>query len=331
MQTPPCIKTRSVALFLVLCGILAHTATRVVAHGVICTPRQRGAYTSRKCPTNLDEPRNAVVDSCAHCLSGGRVDTVATHLPPFGWRAYSPLRRRRSLTRAGLCGDVYGGDEHMIGGRYMPYAQVPITGVYEEGGVVDFMSEISTNHNGYYEFHLCSLDACNKSDIHASCFRNGACHKLVRVAHPDCESADVNTTFSCGPVDRRNPSRWYLPCRMPADAGSHYVGGAEGTMRYKLPDGVTCKHCVIQWYWVTAHSCNPPGMKSYYRRYNMPFGTTCNVASNRPGGISPTKDNCRGDRIPEEFWSCSDVQITTDGQSDGIVPAVPLAVEDRQD
>lgn len=26
-------------------------------------------------------------------------------------------------------------------------------------------------------------------------------------------------------------------------------------VRYKLPDGFTCEHCVLQWHWLAGHNC----------------------------------------------------------------------------
>jgi hypothetical protein len=26
-------------------------------------------------------------------------------------------------------------------------------------------------------------------------------------------------------------------------------------VRYKLPDGFTCEHCILQWHWLAGHNC----------------------------------------------------------------------------
>lgn len=85
------------------------------------------------------------------------------------------------------------------------------------------------------EFYMCDLDACNVTDIAVSCFQQGACKKLDRVAHPDCKSRDVDTTFNCGPIDKHFPSRWYLQCRSTGHVGIHIVGGSTEHMSYQLP------------------------------------------------------------------------------------------------
>lgn len=294
---------------------------------MMCTPRQRGAYISQKCGYNLASPKNPITDFCAHCLNGGTVATVGAHLPSRGWSLYEPTKNfDLSATRAGLCGDPIGRFDHMIGGDFVPlsYRTVPIVEHYKTGSEIDFVAEIDTNHNGYFEFFLCDLDSCKSSDIDRKCFRNGHCYKLLRVRHSDCEDPSKNTHYECGPIDSEYPGRWYLPCRNTGHVGVHIVGGPSGTMRYKLPDGVSCKHCVIQWYWATANSCAPQGLLQYMKRNNNPFGTTCESDGGGRGTFRAGMEECGGLRIPEEFWSCADVQITPNGRSAGAVRAVPL-------
>lgn len=80
-------------------------------------------------------------------------------------------------------------------------------------------------------------------------------------------------------------------------------------MRYKLPEGVACEHCVLQWYWATANSCAPPGFLDFFVRNNNPFGTTCPSDGGGKGAHRPGMTECRGSLVPEEFWSCADVRI----------------------
>lgn len=301
-----------------------HLVATVYGHGMMCGPRQRAAYSSQKCGTNLPFPKNRVNDFCAHCLNGGAVATVEGNLPPGGWRLYDPIGDfKRSATRVELCGDPLGRPDHMIGGQLMPlrYKNVPIVQVYKAGSTIDFLVEIDTNHNGYFEFYLCDLDKCGMPDIHGKCFENGHCHRLIRVPHKDCEDRRQDTKFECGPIDEKYPGRWYLPCRID---GLQFVGGRSGKMRYKLPTGLTCKHCVIQWYWATANSCAPRGLLDFMRRKNNPFGTQCESDGGGFGTYRTDMATCGGRQIPEEFWTCADVQITGDGRGAGSVKATAL-------
>lgn len=289
-------------------------------HGMMCEPRQRGAYVSQKCGSNLPEPRNPVIDHCAHCLNGGSKGTVSKHLHPAGWFLYEPLIDfTRTATRAGLCGDPKDNNDHMIGGTFVPdsYGGAPIVAHWKSGSTVDFTAEIDTNHNGYFEYYLCNLDACGTRDISGQCFMQNDCYKLMRVKHNNCENPSPKTHTECGPIDDKYPGRWYLPCRKTDHVGIHIVGGSSGTMRYQLPKGVKCDHCVVQWYWATANSCAPRGFLEYMTRMNNPFGTTCPSDGGGRGAYNAMMSECSGSRFPEEFWSCADVKISATGGAAG--------------
>lgn len=292
----------------------------------MCDPRQRGAYHSQKCGSDLPWPANPVTDHCAHCLNGGTVATVQAHLPASGWDVFDPINDFAGTgRRAGLCGDAAGHDEHMLGGDFMPpsYGNVPIVRNWKKGANIDFLAEIDTNHNGYFQFFLCDLDACGTDDIEDKCFLRGHCVELKRVPHPDCQTPSSNTHYECGPIDTVYPGRWYLPCRNTGHVGVHLVGGPSGTMRYALPEKVTCSHCVLQWYWATANSCAPRGLLDYMERLGNPFGTTCESDGGGRGTFRDGMTECGGDMVPEEFWSCADVQITADGKAAGKLKRIP--------
>lgn len=293
--------------------------TTLDGHGVICSPRQRAAYSDVQCEESvkINVDQNEVVDSCAHCLNGGGVDAIKTRLPRKGWKSYKPIKKVKTTLRAGMCGDRLSSLNHMLGGYCMPYSTVPIVDVWQSGSEVDFQINIHTNHNGYFEFHLCNLDACGTSDIDKKCFKEKHCYRLERVPSDKCEDPSQDTTFECGPIDQKNKHRWYVPCRK--GGTNHLVGGRSGTMRYKLPDGVTCKHCILQWYWATANRCNPPKFTRYFTKYNQPFGTSCSGDGSSEGGYNPNLPKCKKDTLPDEYWTCSDVQISSDGSSLGTV------------
>ncbi len=35
--------------------------------------------------------------------------------------------------------------------------------------------------------------------------------------------------------------------------GDEFVGYPAYVKRYKLPEGFSCEHCILQWYWMSAH------------------------------------------------------------------------------
>lgn len=216
----------------------------------------------------------------------------------------------------------------------MQYPNVPISAVWKSGSEVDFTVGLAGNHHGYFEFHLCNLDKCKSNDISERCFKQGHCYRLQRVPTWKCQRPRMTekekASAKCGPIDINYRARWHLPCTNAEDAreGVHFLGGGKGTrgvatMRYKLPNGVTCKHCVLQWYWVTGHICNPHGFVDYFERNSNPFGTTCTASGGGKGGYAKSLGDCHGRRVPEEFWSCADVQISSTGRSLGKVPLRP--------
>lgn len=243
-------------------------------HGLMCIPRQRGAYVDQgQCGSKLSIPSNPVIDWCPFCSN-----------------------------RGGFCGK-----EHLMrGGRLMPYAKAPIVADYKSGQEIDFSIKITAHHNGYMLFHLCDLDSCGTHDIDQSCFDKKKCYMLERIQKPECENKAVDTHDKCGPVDPSYPKRWYLPCpkKRSNPVKDNMYGGSDGTMRYKLPYGVTCEHCVIQWQWWSANACNAPGVVEYFEKFD-PF--TC------PGGVRVHDALMRPCAVPEEFAACADVKVSATG------------------
>lgn len=311
-------RTFPTPLFIVIAIFILSFLTHVTpshSHGMMCEPRHRAAYlNNQKCETQTSVGRSGPRDYCGHCLNGGGTGTVGGNIKN-GWTKYDPINNpQESLSRAGLCGDPLGNNDHMLGGKFMQFEDnlVPIVGLYKKNKYIDIRIEIDTNHNGYFEFFLCNLDRCKSRDLEVRCFEEGHCHRLERMKSNKCEKSSIDTTQECGPIDKSRSDykgRFYVPCRKTAHVGVHLIGGKNKTMRYKLPKNLICKHCVLQWYWVTANSCNPPGQKEYFAHYDNPFGTTCPSDGGGLGAHNPALADCGGDKVPEEFWSCADIQI----------------------
>ena len=225
-------------VLLLTSAFFALSPTLTDAHGFMATPRTRGSYCSQKVQPDLAIPQGCGnIDYCPHCQNGGGVGSVSSALGGV----FTPYRSD-NRQHAGLCGDPIGSNDHMVGGQYVPYAKAPIVAGYEPGTTIDFAVQIDTHHNGFFEFYLCDLDACGTNDIQETCFTQGHCQKLERDALSRCENPTVNEHFECGPIDNVGNSfkgRWYLPCR---PNGPSIAGGSSGTMRYKLPPGLTCQH-----------------------------------------------------------------------------------------
>lgn len=278
------------------------------SHALLCTPRQRGAYTTPLCGGSpVPHPPNSVPDHCPHCLNGGTVLSTRANLPAVGWLPYSPETQfELTASRAGICGDPLGNREHQLGGKFMPYSSAPIVKTYTAGSVIDFQVEIDTNHNGFFQFRLCNMDTCPYPDIHPDCFKKQHCQLLERVPAPKCEQGGRDTWEICGKIDPRQPSKWFVPCRK---KGVQRVGGLDGSMRYKLPQGFKCKWCVLQWYYATGNSCAPKGFLDYFRIQGEVFGGECESDGGGNGGYRKGMSECKGNLVPEEFWACADISI----------------------
>lgn len=150
--------------------------------------------------------------------------------------------------RYGVCGDAWNKPrDHEAGGRFATPPK--IAGRYEAGQVFTAKVRLTANHKGRWSLRLCPKPAGESQ----SCFDK----YLLRRA------------------DGRGP---FTP--VPGDTSDFVV-------KYKLPKGVTCKRCVMQWTYETGNSCNPPGIP------------------NPQQGL----ESCRTSTNGEMFWNCADVEI----------------------
>ncbi|KAI0563544.1 hypothetical protein FGB62_37g00 [Gracilaria domingensis] len=289
---------------LILCLFLA----RGDAHGFVSDPRQRGALNIRNHITQAIDDK-APIDYECHFPAGDKSTVPGSGFRSVksaagnNWTPYEPLNPFFKW-RCGVCGDhLYHAQDHLRGGRY--YWDAKRVQTYEQGSVVFFESEIITHHNGFYEFYVCDIDRCG-DDISPRCFTEGHCTKLIRARGP-CDSGDHP---GCGPIDRNYPGRWYLPC---ITSEPMMVGGNERTIAYVLPPWLVCDHCVIQWYWTAANTCNPPGVADYFTGPDAPRWKPCAGQGGAVGGWTSSKGECGGDAFPEEYWQCSDVRIVPRG------------------
>ncbi|XP_055873782.1 uncharacterized protein LOC106052195 isoform X2 [Biomphalaria glabrata] len=128
-----------------------------------------------------------------------------------------------------------------------------ITRQYEESSEIQVALDITANHKGWNEFRIC--DIAKSGGIEAT-------------------QACLNKTLL---ADRSGKTRF--------DLSSNKTGFFYYSLR--LPPGMTCSHCVLQWKWKTGLSwgCDDLG---------------CGIG--------------RGD-AHEEFYGCSDVSIVPKGSS----------------
>lgn len=221
------------------CALAALLATSVASHGLMSWPRQRGAAGRNNYDMpHLDKDPGYVADDCPHCLNGGGKGVVQSHSKGM-WVPFEPTYPDMPFRDDHeICGDPIGDNSHKVGGKYTTGMMLA---TYEDGDYMDMEIQINAHHNGYMEFLLCNMDACDSDDISKKCFQSGACEKLMRVPHKSCESGNDRI---CGPVDPAYPGRWILPPRNQDAPEDNWYGGTNKKMRYALPKGMVCEKCV---------------------------------------------------------------------------------------
>lgn len=295
------------------------------AHGCMNTPNQRGTLAGRgrsgqaRCSSRVID-WNAEVDYLAHFPAGPRTGRPGEGIAyqrrmagRFGWVPFEPLKRGFRW-RAGVCGDTKSRREaHRKGGKYFHHGMTAAS--YPEGGVISLGLTVNAHHNGFIELHICNADRCG-GDISESCFRNGFCRQLLRARVPSCDSG---YNRYCAPIDPRYPGRWYLPCsNWPLNdyAMDHWGVGGKGHVKYQLPRGFTCNHCVLQWFWTAANTCNPPGVREYFKsRYGPKNWGRCKGQGGARGGYIDRNKPCGGRDFPEEYLQCADIKVYPRGGS----------------
>lgn len=154
--------------------------------------------------------------------------------------------------KCGVCGDNYADKQpraHEAGGEF---AQGIIGKEYIVGEMIDVEIDLSANHWGHFELKLCPVDS-PKQPATQACMDK---HPLYLESDP-------------------KSYKFFIPKETPKKDVIRY--------RVKLPEGITCRQCVIQW---TYHTGNTWG--------------DCNNGTSAVG--------C-GDQ--ETFRNCADVMIRT--------------------
>ncbi|XP_061198092.1 uncharacterized protein LOC133206178 [Saccostrea echinata] len=169
--------------------------------------------------------------------------------------------------KCGICGDPWDGvRENEAGGRY---ATGIISKRYTEGQIIDVKVKITASHLGYFEFRLCPNNNVHKPATQA-CLDQYVLHQ---------PSGSVRF------MEQGRPQIY--------------------SIKLKLPRGLTCSQCVLQW------------------KYN----------AGNSYGVSSYGQTCKGCGQQEQFYGCADIAIghseTGSQQSGSYQPYVPNNVAVR--
>jgi len=146
--------------------------------------------------------------------------------------------------QCGVCGDPPAGPlENEKGGKY---ATGIISRAYTEGQVIKITVIVTANHKGWFEYSLCPINDGER--VTEDCLAKNVLHLNSGEEHYQL-AGNIK-----GPIN----------------------------MEVKLPEGVTCEHCVLRWKW---------------------------NAGNSWGTDAVTGRGCIGCGFQEQFYSCADVSI----------------------
>jgi hypothetical protein len=163
--------------------------------------------------------------------------------------------------------------------------------VYSQGQNVIVRIKITAPHGGRFSFGLCKVPGGTTTPEQ----ERGV---VTQKCFDDNNLEVVQDADGRAQMDPKT-KRWYW--------WYGKLGSGEFPIKLKLPAGVTCDRCVIQWHWETGNSCQLP---------NTPpeFSLGANLSPCLGGGGSP-----------EEFWNCADVKILPSN-----VPLPPQAVAQQK-
>lgn len=318
----------NLAFFLSLCIVLLQCIFSSDAHLLLREPACRGGLGGQRSQpwrTDIIDSR-AVEDMQLHFPSGDKSLApgagFASQIQAAGNRPWAPFEpMRNSYTwRHGVCGDTVNGNAHLRGGRYYFNGQIAAT--YSAGQDITIESTVVFHHGGFLVFHVCDVSRCPGNEISEQCFKTaGACHKLYRVADAECDNGGGSAR--CTPIDRNFPERWYLPCSRKRNGYEVYTN-----IKYRLPAGVRCDHCVLHQHYETADRCTPNGYTEYFNGPDAPGANNgCTVRGFPVDGVSglfdPESTRCGGRRYTEDYAHCADIRIEPGTGNDNRNPSVP--------
>ncbi|CAE7347643.1 unnamed protein product [Symbiodinium natans] len=211
----------------------------------------------------------------------------------------------------GICGD---GNQWPSDSNYVNAGGPPVR-TWTSGTIVEVTIRITAHHKGHFEFSVCEQQISSSLANAQSCLDKWILERASpqEAGLTDCGSNDRRA--GCQPLDTRHPERFYLP-----PGGFSPSGQDLHTFYLKVPVGLQCTACTLQWRWWSANSCIPaPDYGCFaqelssngYRPSDWGVGNTC------PGG------GCNRCGCGEEFRNCADIQIVSGGGTTATVTSAP--------
>lgn len=209
----------------------------------------------------------------------------------------------------GICGD---GNQWPASSDYLNYYAGPVK-TWTAGTVVEVEVKLTAHHKGHYEFSVCDQVLNGTMQNAQACLDKWILEHATpeEAGLTDCKINDKRP--ACLPVDPRHKERFYVP-------PPNFDGTNTHRFYLKLPVGLSCAACTLQWRWWSANSCIPApdyacfGSELAAKGYSVAIwglGNSC-----LGGGC----DRCG---CGEEFRNCADVKIVPSGPTPPPTPAPP--------
>jgi len=178
-----------------------------------------------------------------------------------------------------------------------------IQGAFAPGAEIDVDVVLTAHHKGHFEFYACAI---NPGEVPSDdCFKQ---YPLEFVEDP----------LYGAPKDPNYPHRAMIPpLNYPGILPEQSrVPGTFFRHRLQLPQGLEGELVLLQWYYLTANSCQHPGYDTLAlpADWNEDYShlPTCNV-----------DDSDGGNGSPERFWNCAEISVATDGSTPTTSAPVP--------
>ena len=154
--------------------------------------------------------------------------------------------------KCGACGDEYGisNPRFVYPGAFAD--DPPIVKTYTEGKLIEVTVKITANHKGYFTFRVAPL-------VNPPITQTGLDKYMLELENGNQE--------------------WTL-----GDTGT-----GDYTITLKLPTGLSCDHCVLQWWWTTGNNWMGNEPETFVNCADIKILPTINPQTSTTGQISTTK------------------------------------------
>jgi hypothetical protein len=170
-------------------------------------------------------------------------------------------------------------------GRNYDQDQGPnIQATYTSGQQIDLSVTLKAHHKGHFTFKACPISSGQQP--------TQACFDANRLRFISGHGANFDPNY---------PDRAYIPPAPPGTQAANGSGRWDYQYRFQLPAGLSGERVLLQWHYITANGCLPPG----YDRYQFPAGW-------HPGNLGACQslplDGSVGPALTEQFWNCAEVR-----------------------